>query len=135
MQHAMCMAVSRPRNQLTQKLFYNQRSHTQIGECWAGALGQRLTPPTLRDGQGFHVFLEVEVEVLEDKIELVAVGVDNVEEAHDVRVVHFLEQGDLADGGGGHAFVFGFEPDLFERDDAAVFGGKVFGFVDDAVGA
>ena len=49
-----------------------------------------------------------------------AVCVDDVEETHDSGVVHFLEDGDFADGGAGHAFVFGFETDLFEGDDAVV---------------
>jgi len=99
------------------------------------AFGQRFPAPTLADGQRLHVLLQVEVEVLEDEVELVAVGVHDVEQAHDVRVAHLLEQGDFADGGRGHAFVLGFQADLLERDDALVGGGEVTGFVHDAVGA
>jgi len=62
----------------------------------------------------------------------VAVGVHDVEEAHDGGVVHFFEEGNFADGGGGDAFVFCFETDLLEGDDAAGVG-EVAGFVDDAV--
>ena len=64
-----------------------------------------------------------------------AVGVDDVEETDDVGVVHFFEEGDFADGGGGDAFVFGFEADFLQGDDALVWGGEVAGFVDYAVGA
>lgn len=63
------------------------------------------------------------------------VGVHNVEQTDDVRVDHLLEEGNLADGGGGDAFVFGFETDLLQRDDALVGRGQVAGFVYDAVGA
>ena len=62
-----------------------------------------------------------------------SIGVHNVEQADDIGVVHLLEQGDFANGGGGHAFVFGFEADLLEGDDSMVRGGEVAGFVDDAV--
>ena len=61
----------------------------------AHALGDRL-----------HVLLEVEVEELEHKVDLVALG-DDVKELDDVGVVHLLEEGDLADGGAGHALVLG----------------------------
>ena len=83
---------------------------------------------------GLHVFLEVQVEELEDEVEFLAVGVDDVEELDDIGVRHFFEEGDFADGGGGDAFVFGFEADLFEGHDAVVVA-EVFGAVDDAVGA
>ena len=63
-----------------------------------------------------------------------AVGVHNVEQAKDIGIVHLFEKGDFADGGGGDAFIFGFEADLLEGDDAVV-GEKVAGLVDHAVGA
>ena len=99
------------------------------------AFRQGLAPPALTDGEGLHVFLQVQVQKLAHEIQLVPVGVDDVEKAHDVGVVHFLEEGDFANGGGGDAFVFGFEADLLERDDALVGGVEVAGLVDDAVGA
>lgn len=97
-------------------------------------LGQGLATSALADGKSLHVALEVEVEVLEDEVQLVAVGVDDVEQADNVRVVHLLEQGDFADGGRRNAFVLGLEADLLERDDALVRRGQVAGLVDDAVG-
>lgn len=62
-----------------------------------------------------------------------AVGVDDVEKADDVGVVHLFEERDLADGGRGHAFVFGFEADLLEGDDSLVLGGEVARFVNNSV--
>lgn len=61
------------------------------------------------------------------------VGVHNVEQTDDVGVHHLLQEGNLADGGGGDAFVFGFEADLLQRYDALVGRGQVAGFVYDAV--
>ena len=58
---------------------------------------------------------------------------DDVEEAHDVGVVHFLEKRDLANGSGGNAFIFGFQSNLLEGDDALVFGGEVARLVDNSV--
>jgi len=49
----------------------------------------------------------------------VAVGVHDVEESHDVWVVHLLEERDLANGGAGYAFIFGFEADFLEGYDSA----------------
>jgi hypothetical protein len=63
----------------------------------------------------------------------VTVGVYDVEEADDVRVVHLLEEGDLADGGGGDALIFGFKTDLLEGDNALVLGGEVARLVDNSV--
>lgn len=61
------------------------------------------------------------------------VRVHNVQQAHDVRVIQLLQQGDLADGGGWYTLIFGLEANLLERDNALVGGGEVAGFVDDAV--
>lgn len=62
-----------------------------------------------------------------------AVGVDNVEEADDVRVVHFFEEGDFANGGRWDAFIFGFKTDLLQCNDPLVFGGEVAGLVNNAI--
>jgi len=104
-------------------------SHPSIHD----ALRQRLTPPTLTDWQGLHVLFQVEIQILKHQVQFVAIGVYDIQQAHDVGVTHLLEQGDFADGGGGNAFVFGFETDLLEGDDALVGGGEIAGFVDDAV--
>lgn len=98
-------------------------------------LRQRLAATTLADGQSLHVLLQIHVQVLEDKVELVAVGVDDVEEAHDVGVVHFLEKRDLANGSGRDTFIFGFEADLLESNNALIGRAQVEGFVDNTVRA
>lgn len=62
-----------------------------------------------------------------------AIGVDDVEEAHNVRVVHLLQERDLADGCAWDALIFGFEADLLQRNDAIVVQ-EVLSLVDDTVG-
>ena len=98
-------------------------------------LRQRLAATTLADGKSLHVLLQIHVQILEDEVELVAVGVDDVEEAHDVRVVHFLEKRDLTNGSGRDTFIFGFEADLLEGDNALIGSAQVEGFVDNTVRA
>lgn len=61
-----------------------------------------------------------------------AVGVNNIQEADDVGVVQFSQDGNLADGGTGNAFVFGLETDLFESDNAAIVA-EITGFVDNTI--
>lgn len=58
---------------------------------------------------------------------------DDVKKAHDVWVVHFLEEGDFADCSGGDALVFSFEADLLEGNDAVVLCGEVAGLVNDSI--
>ena len=98
-------------------------------------LRQRLATTTLADRQSLHVLLQIHVQVLEDEVELVAVGVDNVEEARDVGVVHFLEKRDLANGSGRDTLIFGFEANLLESDNALIGSGQVEGFVNNTVRA
>lgn len=49
-----------------------------------------------------------------------AIGVDDVEEADDVWVIHLLEEGNLADRGGWNTLILSLEADLFESDNASV---------------
>jgi hypothetical protein len=63
----------------------------------------------------------------------VAIGVDNVKQAHDICVVEFSQDGNLTYGGAGNALVFSLETDLFESDDAAVVT-EITGFVDNSIG-
>lgn len=58
----------------------------------------------------------------------------NIEEAHDIGVLHLLEQRDFADGRAGHALIFGLEADLFQRDYATAVG-EIASFVYDTIGA
>lgn len=64
-----------------------------------------------------------------------AVCVYDVEETENCRVVHLFEQGNFADRGRGHAFIFGFEADLLEGHDALIGCTEVACFVDDSVSA
>ena len=64
-----------------------------------------------------------------------AICVDNVEKAHNVGVVHFLEERNLANGSGGNTLIFGLETDLLEGDNALVGRAKVKGFVNNTVRA
>lgn len=135
MQDPVGVAVADALAQLHHELLDHLVVHAQRLPGQPRPLGQRLAPATLADGQRLHVLLQVEVEELKDQIQLVAVGVDNVEQADNVGVVHLLEEGDLANGRGWHALILGFEADLLQRDDSLVFGGEVPRLVDDSVGA
>lgn len=130
MQNTMTVTIPNPLDQLRHELLDHRLAQSQSSKHTP--IRQRLAPSTLSNRQRLHVFLEIEIEEFEDEVQFVAVGVDDVEQAYDVGVIHFLEQGDFADGGGGDAFVFGFETDFLEGDNAAGVR-EVFGFVDYAV--
>jgi hypothetical protein len=98
-------------------------------------LRQRLAAATLADGKSLHVLLQIHIQVLEDEVELVSVGVDDVEQAHDVGVVHFLEERDLADGSRGNTFILSFEANLLERDNTLIGSAQVEGLVNNTVRA
>lgn len=132
-QYSMGVAVAHTLAQLHHELLDHVRVHAQLLTRQPRALGQGLAAPTIADWQCLHVLLQVEVEELEDEVELVAVGVYDVEQADDVGVVHLLEQRDLANGSRGDALIFGFEADLLERDDALVLCCEVAGLVDNSV--
>lgn len=82
----------------------------------------------------FHVLLEIHVEVLKDKVKFVALGVDDIEETHDVGIIHLLEEGDFANGSGRDPFIFLFETDLFEGDYTASVT-KITSLVHNSIGA
>lgn len=131
----MAVAVSDALAKLAHELLDDILAQSQVVQAGACTFGQGLTPTSIADGKSLHVLLQIKVEELEDKVQLmalVAVGVDNVEETHNVGVAHLLEQGDFADGGGGNTLIFGFEADLFERNNAPVVE-QVAGLVDDTI--
>ena len=134
-QDAMGVAVAHPLAQLHHELLDHVRVHDQLLTSQARALWQSLASATIADWQRLHVLLQIEVEELEDEVELVAVGVHDVQQADDVGVVHLLEQRDLANGGRRDALILGFEADLLERDDALVLCCEVAGLVDNSVGS
>jgi hypothetical protein len=63
------------------------------------------------------------------------IGVNDIEQADNVRIVHLFEQRDFADCGAGNTFVFSFEADLFEGDNSLIFGGEVSSLIYDAIRA
>lgn len=133
-QNAVGVAVADTGAQLVHELLDHCLAETHVASATVhAALGQRLSTAALRDGQRLHVFLQIQVEVFKDEVQLVAVGVDNVEQAHNVGVAHLLEERDLADGSRRHAFILGFQTDLLESDDAVVGGAEVAGFVNNSV--
>lgn len=134
-QNAVSVAVAHTLAELHHELLDHVRVHAQLLACQSRALWQRLPASTLADWQRLHVLLQIQVEELEDEVELVAVGVHDVQKADDVGVVHLLEERDLADGGRGDALIFGFQTDLFERDDALVLCCEIAGLVDNSVGS
>jgi hypothetical protein len=132
-QDAVTVAVPDALAQLAHELLDNSIAQTESVQLSTRALGKGLATTTVRDGEGLHVLLQVQVEELADKIELVAVGVNNVEQADDVGVAHLLQQGDLTDGSRGDALVLGLESDLLEGHDAPAIS-EVARLVDDAIG-
>jgi hypothetical protein len=135
-QDAMRVAVADTSAQLVHELLDHCFAETHVSSAAVhAAFGQGLSTTSLGDGQGLHVLFQIQVEVFKDEVQLVAVGVDNVEEADNVWVAHLLEERDLADGSRGHTFILGFETDLLECDDAVVGGAEVAGFVDNTVRA
>jgi len=131
-EHSVAVAVANALAQLAHELLDDGVAKSQPVQRLASTLRQRLTAAAVANWERLHVLLQIEIEELEDQVELVAIGVDNVEQLHDVRVAHLLEQRDLADGGRRNALIFGFEADLLQRDDAPVVG-EVAGLVDDTV--
>jgi uncharacterized protein (UPF0212 family) len=132
-QDAVGVAVAHALAQLHHELLDHVVVHVEHLVRQPRALGQRLSAAALADGQRLHVLLQVAVEELKHQVQLVAVGVHDVEQPHDVGVVHLLEQRDLADSRRRDAFIFGLKADLLEGDDALVLGGEVLGLVDDSV--
>jgi hypothetical protein len=110
------MTVTDTLNQLGHELLDNGITQTQVA-AHHGTIGQGLTPTALANRQSLHVFLQIAVKILKDQVELVTVGVDNVEQLNDVGILHLLEQGDLADGSARNAFIFSLETDLLQGDD------------------
>lgn len=133
MKDAMAVAVADAFHHLCHELLDHLIIQTQIG-AHHRSIGKSLATAALAYWQGLHVFLQVEIEELKDEVQFVAVCVDNVEQLDNVRVMHFFEQRDLADGGAGNAFIFGLQSDLLQSNYAV---GMVqfSGLVDDTVGS
>jgi hypothetical protein len=103
----MGVAVSNALHQLSHELLHHVGSQSEILQGGPRAFRKRLTPSTLVHRQRLHVLLEIEIKEFEDKVELVTVGMYDVEEADNVGVVHLLQEGDFPDSGAGDALIFG----------------------------
>ena len=89
---------------------------------------------TFTNRKGLHVFLEIEIEEFENQVELVAIGMNDVEKAHNIGVIHLLEKGNLADCGTGNTLIFGIQADLLQGDDTVGMV-ELTGLVDNTVGS
>ncbi len=134
MQHAMAVTVTDALDELGHELLDHGGAEPELLELLAGPIRQSLAAAALAHGQGLHVLLQVQIQELEHQVQLLAVGVHDVQQSHDVRVVHLLQQRDLADGRARYAFVLGLQPDLLEGHDP-VWVSEVARLVDDAISA
>lgn len=62
-----------------------------------------------------------------------AISMNDVQEADDIGVVHFLEERDLSDRRAGYTLIFGFEADFLQGHDTGRMC-KIACLVDNAVG-
>lgn len=131
-QDAVAVAVANALYQLSHESLNHSFTETQVGTHHR-TIRKSLSTATLADGQSLHVFLQVEVKVFEDEVELMAVGVDNVQQLYNIGVLHLFEEGDLANGGTWDTLIFGFETDLLESDDTIGMV-ELAGLVDNTVG-
>lgn len=115
-QNSVAMAVSDALNKLGHEFLDNCIAQAQ-GCTRLESIGQRLPSSTVTDRQSLHVFLKVEIEEFEDKVQLVAIGVNNVQQLDNVGVLHLLKEGNLADCSAGDALIFGFEANLLKGND------------------
>ncbi|KAH3660693.1 hypothetical protein OGATHE_005025 [Ogataea polymorpha] len=102
MQDSMRVAVVEPTNELKHKLLDHVASQSF----------------TFRNR--FHVFLEVHIKELENKINLVGVGVHNVIQSNNVVITKLLQKRDFTNGGRWHSLVLRLQPDLLQCHYAVV---------------
>ena len=126
------VAVSDTLAQLAHELLNHLVSESETSKLWSGALREWLSTSSFADWQGLHVLLQIEIEELENEVKLVAIGVDDVEKADNVRVVHLLEEGNLTNGGGWDTLILSLEADLLESDNASIIE-EIAGLVNNSV--
>lgn len=98
----------------------------------AGVFREGLAAAALLLGQAFHELLEIHVEKFKDQIELMAVGVYNIEQTDYVLVLHLLQQRNLADGGRRDTLIIGFEANFLQSDYFPLVG-KIPSLVDNTI--
>lgn len=134
MQHAVRVAVADALAEMEHELLDDDVAQAQTGELCRAALGQGLSATAIAHRQCLHVLLEIKINELAHEVELVAVGVDDVVEAHDVGMLHFLEKRNFADGRAGNTLIFGLEADLLQGYQTAAVG-EIAGLVDHTIGS
>lgn len=105
-QDAVAVAVANAFHQLSHELLDHGIAQSHV-LAQRRTFRQSLPTSTLAHRKSLHVFLQVKVEELEDEVELVAVGVHDVQQSDNVGVIHLLQQGDLPDSSAGNTFILG----------------------------
>lgn len=123
------MAVAHSLDQLSHEFLYHRSVQTN---AHLRSVRQSFTTAAFINGQGIHVPLQIKIQQLHDEVKLLAIDVNDIEQADHVRVFHFLEKGNLADRGAGDALIFSLESDLLQGNDT-VWVVQLASFVDDAV--
>ena len=131
MQDTVAVAVPNSLHNLSHEFLDHGFSQTHI-RSHCSAVRKGLSTPTFADRKSFHVFFKIEVQEFENKVEFVAIGMHDVEQADDVGILHFFEQGNLTNGCTGDTFILCFETDLLQGDDTAGMN-ELAGFVNDTV--
>lgn len=134
MNNPMTMTIAQSLTQMSHKLLNNRFIQTDRSTALREPIWQRLAASTVTNRQSVHIFLQIEVHEFHNEVEIVTFGIDDVVQANDAGILHFLEQGNFADGGAGNALVCIFEADLFQRDDSVRMI-EFARFVDDAISA
>ena len=88
---SVAMAVANAGAKLAHELLDHGITQTKTAQVSAGTLGKSLATATIADRKGFHILLQIKIEELKDKVELVTVGVNDVEQLDNVGVSHLLE--------------------------------------------
>lgn len=130
----MRVAVPDAIAQLHHKLANDTFTETMVREVRRRTLRESFASSAVAHRQRLHILFQIHIEELKDEVELVAVGMNDVEESYDVGVAHLLEQGDFPNGGAGNTLIFGFETNLLERYYASPVL-EISSLVDDTVGA
>lgn len=130
-QDSVAVTITNSLDQLGHKFLHHGIAQSHV-PAEVGAIREDFTASTLTDRKSLHILFEVEVQEFEHEIELVAVGMDNVQQSHDVRIVHFFQQGDFTDRRAGNALIFRLQSDLLQGDNAVGMG-ELAGLVNDAI--
>lgn len=91
MDNPMAMTVSGALDQLRHEFFDHVLAESETLHVDSGAFWKCFASTTITHWKCFHVFLQIQVQKLEDEVQLVAIGMDNVKQPHNIGIIHFLE--------------------------------------------